>query len=943
MGKEKCAMSNIGVKKRWSFLGIVAVTFVTAAIVLGTAGCDNPTGSEETSYRVAFNAGEGTPMPETQVVTKGGRVDLPSPVPVRNGYLLAGWYTDADSGRRWDFAVDTVTGDMTLYARWTVLEQGNWEVGFDAQGGNPAPEAQAVAGGGRVNPPSPVPVRDGFLLEGWYTDAASGRRWDFAVDTVAESVTLYARWTAVEAGQKVVSFDAQGGSPEPEARAVNSGAAITKPSDPVKTGYVFAGWFASPSAETAWDFAADTVTENITLYAQWTARNYAVTFDSRGGSTVAGQTVPYGGKVAAPETPVNGNLRLEGWYREAAYENKWDFAVDTISGALTLYAKWVEVPSGNYLVSFNSQGGNPTPEAQVVAGGGRVTEPAPPAQTGYVFDGWYREAEGTTVWNFAEDTVAAHTTLYARWIRVWTVTFNSREGAAVDPVTGVANGGRIAKPEPDPVREGYGFTGWLKDAEGTELWNFDEDTVTGNIILYARWTAMHTVVFDSGDGSSVESVRALSGSVIAQPGNPALANCDFEGWYRETAYTTRWDFAADTVAGDMTLYARWTVTVSFDANGGSGAPESRTLTRGATITAMPGTPAWEGRRFLGWFSAASDGELYAWPYTADESVVMYAQWVAVYTITFDTHGGPELEAVTADTGTEVPKPADPDWVGYIFNGWFSAANGGTEYTAWPHILSGNITMHAQWTATGTRTITFDTHGGPETESITNNVGTEVSKPADPHWLGYSFNGWFNAASGGTLYTWPHTLNADLTMHAQWTSIATHTITFDSHDGSPVEAITDNEGTKVARPADPGRPDYTFNGWFSAASGGAEYEWPHTLNADLTMHAQWTIISNNQGIGLTYEDLIDKAGSALSEPSFSLAKSGGTATKTISVSGSDNDEAVRWYVGLALIHTGSGVTLNAANLSPGKHTLQVTAEYGGILYSKEIAFTVTVGE
>jgi uncharacterized repeat protein (TIGR02543 family) len=816
-------------------------------------------------------------------------------------------------------------------------------VSFDTQGGSPAPEAQAVAKGGRAAPPSPVPVRDGYLLEGWHTDADSGRRWDFATDTVTESITLYARWTAVEGGQKVVSFDAQGGSPAPEARAVNSGATITKPSDPVKTGHVFVGWFASLSEETAWDFSVDTVTENITLYAKWTAREYAVTFDSRGGGSVAGQTVPYGGKVAEPTTPVNGSLALEGWYREAAYANKWDFAVDTVSGALTLYAKWIAVPSGNYLVSFNSQGGNPTPEAQVVASGGRVTEPAAPAQTGYVFDGWRRDAAGTMAWNFATDTVTENITLYARWIRVWTVTFNSREGSLVSPVTGVADGGRIAKPEPDPVREGYGFTGWLKDAEGTVLWNFGEDTVAGNIILYAQWTAMYTVAFDSGEGSGVESVKALSGSVIAQPANPTLANCDFEGWYRETDYTTRWNFATDTVVGDLTLYARWTVTVSFNANGGGGAPENKTLTRGAIITTMPETPVWEGRRFLGWFSAASGGTEYAWPYTAVENIVMHAQWVAVYTITFDTHGGPEVKAVTADTGTKIPKPDDPSWVGYLFNGWFSAASGGTQYTAWPLTLSGNITMYAQWTPTGTRTITFDTHGGPAAADITDNVGTELAKPADPHWLGHAFLGWFSAASGGAAYTWPHTLNANVTMHAQWENVATHTITFDSHGGSPVTAITDNAGTMIARPADPGRTDYTFNGWFSAESGGAAYTWPHTLNGNLTMHAQWTIRSNNQGIGLTYEDLIDKAGSALSEPSFSLAKSGGTATKTLSVSGSDNDGSVRWYVGLVLIHTGAGVTLNAANLSLGKHILQVTAEYGGILYAKEIAFTVTVGE
>jgi uncharacterized repeat protein (TIGR02543 family) len=929
-------------KKKLSFLGMVALLFMTAALVLGTMGCDNPAGSEETFYTVAFDAGEGSPKPANQEVANGGKVAAPSPVPVRDGYRLEGWHTDPEAGRRWDFAVDTVTESIALYARWTALETGQWAVSFDAQGGSPAPEGQAVANGGRVAAPSPVPVREGYRLEGWHTDPEAGRRWDFAVDTVTESITLYARWTALEAGYWVVSFDAQGGSPAPEARAVESGAKTSRPPDPVKTGHVFMGWFVSLSAETAWNFAANPVTEHITLCAQWMARNYAVVFDSRGGGAVAGQSVPYGGKVAEPETPVNGRLTLEGWYREAGYVNKWDFAVDTVSGALTLYARWLEAPPGHYLVSFNSQGGG-TVEPQTIAENGVVTEPAAPTRSGYVFDGWSKEAAGTTVWNFAEDTVAGHTTLYARWIRVWTVTFNSREGSAVSPVAGVANGGRIAKPDPDPVREGYGFAGWHKNAAGTELWNFDEDTVTGNIILYAMWTAMRAVAFDSGEGSAVESVKALIGSTIERPTDPTLANCAFEGWYRERTYAARWDFATDRVAADTTLYARWTVTVSFNANGGGGAPESRTLTRGAAITAMPGAPAWEGHRFLGWFSEASGGAQYAWPYAADESVVMHAQWVAIYTIAFDTHGGPAVEPVTADAGTEVPKPDDPSRLGHAFLGWFSAASGGEQYTTWPHTLSGNVVMHAQWESVATHTITFDTHGGPAVASIQANAGTAVPQPAAPHWLGYAFLGWFSAASGGEQYAWPHTLNADIAMHAHWENVATHTITFESHGGSPVAAITNNEGTRVARPANPTRTDYVFAGWFSEASGGTQYAWPHTLNADIAMHAQWTIRSSNQGIALSYEDLIDKAGSALSEPSFSLARSGGTATKTISVSGSDDDGAARWHIGLALIHTGSSVTLNAANLSLGKHTLQVMARYGGTLYSKEIAFTVVAEE
>jgi uncharacterized repeat protein (TIGR02543 family) len=67
----------------------------------------------------------------------------------------------------------------------------------------------------------------------------------------------------------------------------------------------------------------------------------------------------------------------------------------------------------------------------------------------------------------------------------------------------------------------------------------------------------------------------------------------------------------------------------------------------------------------------------------------------------------------------------------------------------------------------------------------------------------------------------------------------HTITFNSQEGSPVDPITENEGTEVAKPADPTRSGgYTFKGWYNAASGGTLYTWPHTLNADVTMYAQW---------------------------------------------------------------------------------------------------------
>jgi uncharacterized repeat protein (TIGR02543 family) len=222
-----------------------------------------------------------------------------------------------------------------------------------------------------------------------------------------------------------------------------------------------------------------------------------------------------------------------------------------------------------------------------------------------------------------------------------------------------------------------------------------------------------------------------------------------------------------------------------------------------------------------------------------------------YTVTFDSHGGSDVDAITAGEGATVTKPAtDPVQNGYTFTGWFSAASGGALY-AWPHALIADVTMHAQWrdnsqTPPAQYTITFESHSGSAVPSISADEGTTVTMPADPTKEGFTLNGWYSEASGGTLYTWPHALIADVTMHAQWRDNSlpppTHyTITCDSHGGSAVEPIIADEGTAITRPADPAQDGYTFNGWYSEASGGTEYTWPHTLSADIIMHAQWTPI------------------------------------------------------------------------------------------------------
>ena len=127
--------------------------------------------------------------------------------------------------------------------------------------------------------------------------------------------------------------------------------------DLVNTGYAFAGWNTQADGSGAVQTEGSTFTmgaADVTLYAQWTINTYTVTFDSQGGSVVDPQTVGRGGLVIEPTAPMRTGYAFAGWYKELECINAWDFANDTVTSDVTLYAKWA---INTYTVTFNKNGG----------------------------------------------------------------------------------------------------------------------------------------------------------------------------------------------------------------------------------------------------------------------------------------------------------------------------------------------------------------------------------------------------------------------------------------------------------------------------------------------------------------------------------------------------------------------------------------------------------
>lgn len=168
---------------------------------------------------VRFESNGGTSVPD-QKVKLGQKVTRPED-PTKEGFALAGWYSDFDMTREWDFDKDTVQGSMTLYAKWVDASQlpsqgfhmplWGWlalgavllvvllllllsrkTVKFETFGGTAIGSRKAKCGERLTRPP--VPEKEGCGFGGWYQDTACTKPWDFDNDKVEKSMTLYAKW-----------------------------------------------------------------------------------------------------------------------------------------------------------------------------------------------------------------------------------------------------------------------------------------------------------------------------------------------------------------------------------------------------------------------------------------------------------------------------------------------------------------------------------------------------------------------------------------------------------------------------------------------------------------------------------------------------------------------------------------------------------------------------
>ena len=377
----------------------------------------------------------------------------------------------------------------------------------------------------------------------------------------------------------------------------------------------------------------------------------------------------------------------------------------------------------SYSVIYSANGGEGAPPTQTYPVGASVTlSSVQPTRTGHRFLGWSQNS-GASTSSYAPgstQTFNGNVTLYAVWEHLtYTITFDANGGSNAPAPQTKTYGVNLTLTSSQPTREGYTFLGWAASNAATtpDYTSGATYSANGNATLFAVWsldTGQYTLTYNANGGTGAPPSETQTYSA-ANPTNftvssvqPTRAGHTFLGWSFSSSGTATYH-AGDTfpASSNKTLYAIWeaeTYTVSFDANGGSGAPSAQTKTYGVALTLSSTAPTRTGHTFLGW-AESSDATTAAYSaggsFTKNQNITLYAVWqVVTYTVTFNANGGSDAPASQIKTyGQTLVLTLDtPTRTGYQFLGW--GLNSVTATVAYEpggnYTNNANITLYAVW-------------------------------------------------------------------------------------------------------------------------------------------------------------------------------------------------------------------------------------------------------
>ncbi|MBR5064776.1 MAG: InlB B-repeat-containing protein, partial [Oscillospiraceae bacterium] len=344
---------------------------------------------------------------------------------------------------------------------------------------------------------------------------------------------------------------------------------------------------------------------------------------------------------------------------------------------------------------------------------------------------------------------------------------------------------------------------------------------------------LFTVSFDPKGGTACDPITLHDGDKLPKLPRPTRSGYSFRCWRDQNGkYIAE---GALLTAEDITLYADWikTFKVTFDSNGGSSC-SSITVRDGDALPALP-TPTRSGYKFLCWldknYVPISEGAN-----LTCEDITLYAHWIKLFTVSFDSNGGSSCSSITLQDGDTLPALPYPSRTGYKFVCWKD--KNGTPIYEDALLEAEDITLYADWKKLFA--VTFDSNGGSSCSPMVLEEGETLPALPKPSKSGYEFICWKDK-NEMPIYEGAKLAAEDITLYAYYAKLCT--INFDSRGGTSCSPINIREGDTIPALPTPTKENDEFICW--RMENGMIVEKGAKITFDtLTLYALWK--SDNLG-------------------------------------------------------------------------------------------------
>ena len=462
-------------------------------------------------------------------------------------------------------------------------------------------------------------------------------------------------------------------------------------------------------------------------------------------------------------------------------------------------------------IEFETNGAGDMSSIQVEKGTDYAI-PQPPVKEGYVFVGWFLDADFNDKYVSFND-LNGTVKLYAKWeqVKEFKIEFKNVELEDLK----VLEGDKVTKPV-DPIKEGYVFVGWFTDETFENEYDFNSQ-VTQDLVLYAKFiedVVTYNVVFKGYNGEVLASLKIEEGKTIPEaliPVAPIVEGYDFIGW----------DKSFDIVTSDLEINALYEetileFTVKFE-NVDDTEYTDLIVNRGEKL-AKPNDPVKEGYEFVGWFTDETCVNVYDFESVVTQDLILYAKFEVIkLQVVFKDKDGNVLSEQEVEYGKDASEPDIPEIEGYEFISWdnsFENVKNNIEINAIYDLLKFNVTIE---TSTGEVIQVIEVEYGTKLEDIT---------PLDID--GYTFVGWSEEDV---------VVKSDMTLVALYEAI-TYSIKYkDGNDELNLEPNAYKYG-EIAYLPDYSKDGKFFAGWFDSETNEKVVSYSYNETGNKEVYAKW---------------------------------------------------------------------------------------------------------